>query len=99
MVCWCVRSALAIGARGFKSHHHPILLSFKILHPHCCSQPRCIDKYPVGCECYLSVDWACVCDSEVAVGQNAPQGVERMHFECKIENESNDQGVIHVVCT
>ena len=32
-------------------------LSFsKTLYPHCCSLPRCINGYPVGCERYLSLD-------------------------------------------
>ena len=61
-------------------------LSFsKTLYPHCCSPPRCInDGYPVGCERYLSLD--------VASGQNAPQGVEKVHYECRIDNESSDRG-------
>ena len=25
----------------------------KTLYPHCCSSPRCINWYPVGCERYL----------------------------------------------
>ena len=36
-------------------------LSFsKTLYPHCCSPPRCINGYPVGCERYLSLDVASV---------------------------------------
>ena len=36
-------------------------LSFsKTLYPHCCSPPRCINGYPVGCERYLLHDVACV---------------------------------------
>ena len=36
-------------------------LSFsKILYSHCCSPPRCINGYPVGCERYLLLDVACV---------------------------------------
>ena len=39
----------------------PVMLSFsKTLFPHCCSPPRCINGYPVGCERYLSLDVACV---------------------------------------
>ena len=33
-------------------------------------------------------------DSEdyLAHGQNAPQGVEKVHYECRIDIESSDQG-------
>ena len=33
-----------------------------------------------------------VCTPEVVPGQNAPQGVEKVHYECRIDIESNDQG-------
>ena len=33
-----------------------------------------------------------VCTPEVAPGQNAPQGVEKVHYEWRIDIESNDQG-------
>ena len=29
---------------------------------------------------------------EVALGQNAPRGVEMVHYECMIDIESNDRG-------
>ena len=65
-------------------------LSFsKTLYPHCCSPPRCINGYPVGCERYLM--WH-VCTPEVAPSQNAPQGVEKVHYECRIDIESSDRG-------
>ena len=35
-------------------------LSFsKTLYPHCCSPPRCINGYPVGCESYCGINWHC----------------------------------------
>ena len=34
--------------------------SASTLYPLCCSHPRCINGYPVRCECYLSLDVACV---------------------------------------
>ena len=38
----------------------PALLSFsKALYPHCCSPPRCINGYPVGCERYCWLSWHC----------------------------------------
>ena len=33
-----------------------------------------------------------VCTPEVAPGQNAPQGVENVHYECRIDIESNTWG-------
>ena len=33
-----------------------------------------------------------VCTPEVAPSQNAPQGVEKVHFECRIDIESSDRG-------
>ena len=33
-----------------------------------------------------------VCAPEVASGQNALQGVEKLHYECRIDNESNARG-------
>ena len=33
-----------------------------------------------------------VCAPEVASGQNAPQGVVKVHYECRIDIESSDQG-------
>ena len=39
---------------GFDSRQCLVLLSFsKTLYPHCCSPPRCINGYPVGCEGYV----------------------------------------------
>ena len=29
---------------------------------------------------------------EVAPSQNAPQGVEKVHYECRIDIESSDRG-------
>ena len=33
-----------------------------------------------------------VCTPEVAPSQNAPQGVEKVHYECMIDIESSDRG-------
>ena len=40
----------------------------------------------------MSLDLACVHPYEVAPGQNAPQGVEKVHYECRVDIESNDWG-------
>ena len=48
--------------------------------------------YPVGCERYLLLDLAYVRTSEVTHSQNAPQGVENVHYECRIDIESSDWG-------
>ena len=65
-------------------------LSFsKTLYPHCCSPPRCINGYDANVICCMV--WY-VCTPEVAPGQNAPQGVEKVHYECRIDIESSDRG-------
>ena len=33
-----------------------------------------------------------VCAPKVAPGQNAPQGVEKVHYDCRIDIESSDRG-------
>ena len=41
----------------------------------------------------MYVTWfSIVCTSDVAPGQNAPKGVEKMPYECRIYIESNDWG-------
>ena len=47
----------------------------------------CINGYSVGCEPYLLLD---VCPPELAPGQNAPLGVEKVHYKCRTDIESND---------
>ena len=77
---------------GFDSRQCPALLSFsKALYSHCCSPPRCINGYPVGCEHYCG--WVgIVCACKTVTGRNAPQGVEEVHSECRIVPESYDRG-------
>ena len=76
---------------GFDSRCRPVLLSFsKTLYPHCCSRPRCINGDPVGCERYCG--WVGMCAPKMATGRNAPQGVEKVHCECRIDSESYDRG-------
>ena len=47
---------------GFRFLSMPgTFMSFsKTLYPHCCSPPRCINGYPVGCKHYLLHGVACV---------------------------------------
>ena len=77
---------------GFDSHQCLALLSFsKTLYPHCCSLPRCINGYPVGCEGYVVYVFAC----NATIGssaRNAPLGVEIVHRKCGLEIASNYQG-------
>ena len=55
-----VTARLSRWESGFDSRCHPVLLSFsKTLYPHCCSQPRCINGDPVGCERYCG--WVGIC--------------------------------------
>ena len=65
------------------------LLSFsKTLYPHCCSPPRCINGYPVGCECYLSLDVACVRPWSGAWPECSPGSWEAalwVHDWCRIQ--------------
>ena len=39
----------------------------------------------------IVVELACA-HRKMATGQNAPQGVEKVHYECRIDTESNDMG-------
>ena len=62
---------------GFNSHQCLNLFSFSKTHyPHCCSPPRCINEYPVGCERYLSLDVACVNPWSGAWQECSPGGWE-----------------------
>ena len=51
-------------------------LNSKTLYPHCCSPPRCMNGYPVGCERYLSLDVACVCPWSGAWPECSPGSLE-----------------------
>ena len=77
---------------GFDSCQCLALLSYsKTLSPHCCSPPRCINGYPVGCEGYVVYVFAC----NAMIGssaRNAPLGVEIVHYKCGLEIASDDRG-------
>ena len=45
----------------FRSVRDTFVLQKTLRYPHCCSPPRCINGYPVGCKRYLLLDLACVC--------------------------------------
>ena len=53
------RDQMVVGSIPVNAWHFCPLNS-KTLYPHCCSPPRCINGYPVGCEHYLWHDVACV---------------------------------------
>merc|ERR1712002_394158 len=58
------------------------LLSFsKTIYPHCCSRPRSINGYLVGCE-RLFVNEFAKCAMKGSRARNAPQGVEIVHTLC-----------------
>ena len=53
VVYWIEPLTLNQRVAGSIPRQCPALLSFsKALYPHCCSPPRCINGYPVGCERY-----------------------------------------------
>ena len=61
------------------------LLSFsKTVYPHCCSLPMSISGYPGRMQTVLLLDLACVLLKWRQPGQNALQGVENVHFMCRL---------------
>ena len=65
-----------------------------IINPYCCSPPRCINGYPVGCERYLSLDVACVRPWSGAFPECSPGSWEGALYECRIDIWIQWPGVI-----
>ena len=84
VVYWIEPLTLDQRVAGSFSRQCLALLSFsKTIYPHCCSPPRCVNGNPVGCERYF-VAWCGMCvPLKCPPGQNAPQGVEKVHYECR----------------